>query len=68
MPNPGPVAQFDHRPEFRPIAPWPAGLRFRNGPTERVMQGQLPPRPDHPDLSLIGSSAGQAADSELAEL
>jgi hypothetical protein len=64
---PGPVARFDHRPEFRPLAPWPTGLRYRNAPTERVIQGRLPPRPDNPARALIGSSAGQAADDALAE-
>jgi hypothetical protein len=65
---PGPVARFDHRPEFRQLAPWPPGLRYRNGPVERILQGQLPPRPDNPACALIGSSAGQAADDALAEL
>jgi hypothetical protein len=56
---------LDPRPEFRPLAPWPPGLHFLNAPTERVMQGQLPPRPDA--CSYTGSSAGMAADAEFAE-
>jgi hypothetical protein len=54
------------RPEFRPLAPWPDGLRFRDAPTERIMQGRLPPRPDA-RCSYTGSSAGLAADAEFAE-
>jgi hypothetical protein len=53
------------RPEFRPIAPWPAGLRFRDAPTERVIQNLLPPRPDA--CSYTGSTAGLAVDAEFAE-
>lgn len=64
---PGPIAQFDTRPEFHPLAPWPPGLRFLNGRTERIIQNQLPPRPDDPTRTLTGSSAGLAADSDLAE-
>jgi hypothetical protein len=29
-------------PEFRELAPMPAGIRFLDGPAERVMQGRLP--------------------------
>jgi hypothetical protein len=54
------------RPEFRELAPWPDGLRFLDGRTERVMQAQLPPRPDGP-RSYTGSTAGLAADAEFAE-
>lgn len=55
----------DPRPEFRPLAPWPPGTRFLDGPVERVVQGRLPPRPDA--RSYTGSSAALAADSALAE-
>jgi hypothetical protein len=55
----------DTRPEFRPLSPWPAGVRFLNGRTERILQAQLPPRPDA--RTYTGSSAGLAADAEFAE-
>jgi hypothetical protein len=55
----------DVRAEFRPLASWPPGLRFLSGPTERVMQAQLPPRPDA--HSYTGSTADLAANSEFAE-
>ena len=55
------------RPEFRELAPWPPALRFLSGPTERILQNQLPHRPDNPSHSLIGSAAGLAADAEFAE-
>jgi hypothetical protein len=48
-------------------APSPPGIRYRDAPTERIMQGRLPPRPDHPARTLTGSSAGMAADADLAE-
>jgi hypothetical protein len=51
--------------EFVPLAPWPADLRFRPGPTERIIQNQLPPRPDA--CSYTGSTAGLTADAEFAE-
>jgi hypothetical protein len=65
---PGPVARFDRCHEFLLLRPWPPGLRFRDGPVERILQGRMPSRPDNPACTLIGSSAGQAADCELAEL
>jgi hypothetical protein len=52
-------------PEFRELAPWPVGLRFRDGPVERTLYGRLPPRPDA--FSYTGSSAALAADSAFAE-
>jgi hypothetical protein len=58
---------LDPRPDFRELAPWPPGIRFLDGPAERILQGQLPPRPDHPARTLTGSSAGQATDADLAE-
>jgi hypothetical protein len=54
------------RPEFREVAPMPPSIRFLNGPTERILQGQLPPRPDA--RSYTGSSAGLTADAAFAEL
>jgi hypothetical protein len=63
-PMPGPAARSDN-PEFREIIPWPPGLQYLDGPTERVMQGQLPPRPDY--RSYVGSSADLAANHEFAE-
>ena len=53
------------RPEFHPHAPWPPGIRFLDGPAERVKQGRQPPRPDA--RSYTGNRAGMAADSALAE-
>jgi hypothetical protein len=53
------------RPEFRPLTPWPPGIRFLNGPTEQILQGQLPPRPDA--RSYTGSTAALTADAALAE-
>jgi hypothetical protein len=61
---PGPTDRSD-RPEFRPLAPMPPGVRFLDAPTERIMQAQLPPRPDA--SSYTGSSAGLTADAEFAE-
>jgi hypothetical protein len=55
------------RSDFRELAPWPSGIRFLNGPTERILQNQLPPRPDNPSRSLLGSTANLAADSAFAE-
>jgi hypothetical protein len=55
----------DEHPEFRPLAPWPPGLRYLNGPTERILQNQLPPRPDA--CSYTGSTAGLSLESEFAE-
>jgi hypothetical protein len=55
----------DARPEFRPLAPWPTGIHFSTGPTERVMQNRLPSRPDY--RSYAGSTADLAANSEFAE-
>jgi hypothetical protein len=52
-------------PEFRPLAPWPPGTRFLDGRTERILQNQLPPRPDA--RSYTGSSAALTADSAFAE-
>jgi hypothetical protein len=54
------------RPEFRELAPWPPGTRFLDGRAERILQGQMPPRPDA--RPYIGSAAGLTADSALAEL
>jgi hypothetical protein len=54
------------RPEFRPLAPWPPGIRFLDGPVERILQNQLPPRPDG-RRSCTGSTAGLTADSTFAE-
>jgi hypothetical protein len=51
-------------PEFRELTPLPR-TRYLAGPTERVMQAQLPARPD--PVSYIGSTAALAAASELAE-
>jgi hypothetical protein len=65
--NPGPVAKFNHRPDLKLLAPWPPGIRFRDGPVERILQNQLPPRPDNPAHALIGNSGGACADAELAE-
>jgi hypothetical protein len=59
-----PVAKFEGPP--RVPHPWPLGIRFLNGPVERILQSQLPPRPDGP-RSLTGSAAGLAADAALAE-
>jgi hypothetical protein len=53
------------RPEFRELAPWPPGIRYLNSRTERILQNQLPPRPDA--CSYTGSTAGLAADAEFAE-
>jgi hypothetical protein len=55
----------DTRPEFIPLAPWPDGIHFSMGPTERILQNQLPPRPD--PVSYTGSTAALAADAEFAE-
>jgi hypothetical protein len=56
----------DLPPEFRPLAPWPASLRFPpDGRTERILQNQLPPRPDA--RSYTGSTAALAADAEFAD-
>jgi hypothetical protein len=52
-------------PEFRELFPWPDGLRYLNGRTERILQNWLPPRPDY--RSYTGSTAAQAADADLAE-
>jgi hypothetical protein len=64
-PPPRPMPIHAPRPEFRELAPWPAGLRFLDGPVERIKQNRLPPRPD--SRSYAGSSAGLTADSAFAE-
>jgi hypothetical protein len=58
---------FDDHPEFRELAPWPLDLRYRDAPTERVLYGRLPPRPDNPSRSYSGSSASLMVDADLAE-
>jgi hypothetical protein len=63
---PGPVAKFDVRPEFRELAPMPPTVRYLAGPTERILQNQLPPRPDA--RSYTGSTAALAADAEFGEI
>jgi hypothetical protein len=55
-------------PPTLPLAPWPPGIRFLDGPAERILQGQLPARPDNPSRPLLGSAASLTADSALAEL
>jgi hypothetical protein len=62
--SPAPMPLDAPRPEFHPLAPWPP-VRFLNGRTERIVQNQLPPRPD--PVSYTGSSAGLTADAEFAE-
>jgi hypothetical protein len=52
-------------PPPRPLASRPPGLRYLNGPTERILQNQLPPRPDA--CSYTGSTAGLSLESEFAE-
>jgi hypothetical protein len=52
-------------PSSARLAPWPPGIRFLDSPTERILQNQLPSRPDHPARTLTG--AGQAVDADLAE-
>jgi hypothetical protein len=66
QPPPWPPWPLDTpRPDFRLLAPWPPGTRFLNGRTERILQNQLPPRPDA--RSYAGSTADLAANSEFAE-
>jgi hypothetical protein len=55
----------DHHPEFRQLAPMPPGVRYHYGPVERILQNQMPPRPDAHSYS--GSTGALAADAELAE-
>jgi hypothetical protein len=55
----------DTRPEFRELAPWPPGIRYLNGPVERILQNWLPARPDA--RSYAGSTGALAADSTFAE-
>jgi hypothetical protein len=56
----------DHRPggEWRQRAPWPAGLRFTDAVTERVIVRALPPRPV---AWQSGNSAGMCVDARFAE-
>jgi hypothetical protein len=53
------------RPEFRTLAPWPAGLHL-DGPTETYPSKPPAPAARHPQ-PYTGSAAGLAADSPLAE-
>jgi hypothetical protein len=58
-----PLDSLDH--EFRPLADWPRDLHFSTGRTERILQNQLPPRPDY--RSYTGSTSALATASEFAE-
>ena len=49
---------------FTPKRPWPPGMHFEDGPTERVIDRKMPPRPTQ--AGEYGSTGLRCIDSPFA--
>jgi hypothetical protein len=55
---------WDENTEYRERRPWPAGVRFTDAKTEKVIDQRRPPRPL---AQSFGTASGACAESIFAE-